>query len=95
MYLTKLGAKYYVLFNDDMDYEFIPTSGTCEFGNFSAGERMRLMIATSFAFRDFMAIRNGLNSNVLFLDEYFDSAISPQCVESVINILNEYKTEFK
>lgn len=92
-YLVKLGAKYYVKFDDEMEYEFVPTVGTCEFGNFSAGERMRLMIATSFAFRDFMSIRNGLYSNILILDEYFDGAISSAGIESLMNILKEYKTE--
>lgn len=89
-YLTKLGAKYYVEFDEDMDYEFMTSSGTYEWSNFSAGERMRIMVATSFAFRDFMSIRNGLNSNILVLDEYFDSAIDSQCVESIISILKEY-----
>ena len=48
------------------------------------------MVATSFAFRDFMSIRNGLNSNLLILDEYFDSAIDSLCVEGIIGILKEY-----
>ena len=90
-YLTKLGADYRVLFNEDMDYEFIDSNGsTFEFGNFSGGERMRTMMATSFAFRDFMSIRNGLVSNILVLDEYFDSAISSQCVENLVTMLKEF-----
>ena len=89
-YLTKLGAKYYVKFDEDMDYEFVTTNGTCEFGNFSAGEKMRTMIATSFAFRDFMGVRNGLNANILVLDEYFDSAISSMCIENMLEILKDY-----
>lgn len=92
-YLTKLGAKYYVEFDEDMDYDFITSSGTYEWSNFSAGERMRIMVATSFAFRDFMSIRNGLNSNLLVLDEYFDSAIDSQCVESIISILKEHSRD--
>lgn len=91
-YLTKLGAKYYVEFDEDMDYTFIAPTGTYEWSNFSAGERMRIMVATSFAFRDFMSIRNGLNANMLVLDEYFDSAIDPLCVESIISILKDYST---
>jgi DNA repair exonuclease SbcCD ATPase subunit len=91
-YLTRLGAQYYVEFDEDMDYEFITRSGSCEWSNFSAGERMRIMIATSFAFRDFMSIRNGLNANILVLDEYFDSAIDTLCVENIISILKEYST---
>lgn len=94
-YLTKLGAKYYVVFNEDMDYEFVTPSGECEWSNFSAGERMRIMVATSFAFRDFMSIRNGLNANILVLDEYFDSAIDSLCVESIISILKDYASSQK
>ena len=92
-YLTKLGAKYYVEFDEDMDYEFITPGGTYQWSNFSAGERMRIMVATSFAFRDFMSIRNGLNSNLLVLDEYFDSAIDSLCVESIIGIIKEYSRD--
>ena len=93
-YLTKLGANYYVQFNEDMDYDFVTTKGTCEFGNFSAGEKMRTMIATSFAFRDFMSIRNGLNSNLLVLDEYFDSAISGMCIENMLEILKGFSRDY-
>ena len=93
-YLTKLGSKYTVVFDSDMDYEFITEGGACEFGNFSAGEQMRIMMATSFAFRDFMSIRNGLNANILVLDEYFDSAISSSCVERVISLLKEYSKDY-
>ena len=89
-YLTKLGAKFYVEFDDSMDYEFITPTGTCEWGNFSAGERARIMIATSFAFRDFMSIRNGLSSSILVLDEYFDSAIDSLCIESIMSLLKEF-----
>ena len=39
VYLTKLGAKYTVVFDSDMDYEFLTEGGTCEYDNFSAGER--------------------------------------------------------
>ena len=56
---------------------------------------MRIMIATSFAFRDFMSIRNGLNANILILDEYFDSAIDTLCVENVLSILKEYSINQK
>ena len=89
-YLTRLGSKYTVEFDSDMNYEFITNGGKCEFNNFSAGEKMRIMMATSFAFRDFMSIRNGLTSNILVLDEYFDSAISSSCVRHVLDLLEDY-----
>lgn len=93
-YLTKLGAKYTVVFDADMNYDFVTEGGSYEFGNFSMGEAMRIMIATSFAFRDFMSIRNGLNANILILDEYFDSAISASCVESILGVLREYVKDY-
>lgn len=89
-YLTKLGASFYVEFDENMDYEFITQTGSCEWGNFSAGERARIMIATSFAFRDFMSIRNGLSSSILVLDEYFDSAIDALGIDSIMSILKEF-----
>lgn len=92
-YLMELGAKFYVVFDEDMDYEFVTPSGTCEWANFSAGEKMKTMVATSFAFRDFMSARNGLNANVLVLDEYFDSAIDAMTVESVLAILSKWCNE--
>ena len=84
-----------VVFDEDMEYEFVTPSGKCEWGNFSAGERMKTMVATSFAFRDFMSARNGLNSNILVLDEYFDSAIDDLTVESVLGLLKDMSTELK
>ena len=89
-YLTKLGANFYVEFDENMDYEFMTPTGMCEWGNFSAGERARIMIATSFAFRDFMSIRNGLSSSILVLDEYFDSAIDALGIDSIMSILKEF-----
>lgn len=92
-YLTKLGAGFYVVFDEDMDYEFVTPSGSCEWSNFSAGERMKTMIATSFAFRDFMIARNGLSSNLLVLDEYFDSAIDDLTVERILEMLRSMSDE--
>lgn len=89
-YLVKLGANFYVEFDENMDYEFITPTGTCSWGNFSAGEKARIMIATSFAFRDFMSIRNGLSSSILVLDEYFDSAIDSLCIESILTLLKDF-----
>lgn len=90
MYLTKFGAKYDVKFDSDMEYEFITEGGPCEYDNFSAGERARLMIAACFAFRDFMYIRNNLSSNILILDEFIDGAIDSLAIESILEILANF-----
>lgn len=95
MYLTKFGAKFNVVFDSDMDYEFITDGGKCEYDNFSAGERARLMIAACFAFRDFMYIRNNLSSNILILDEFIDGAIDSMAIESILEILKNFSEIWK
>lgn len=95
MYLTKFGAKYSVVFDSDMDYEFITEGGSYEYDNFSAGERARLMIAACFAFRDFMYIRNNLSSNILILDEFIDGAIDSVAIDSILNILKDFSQMWK
>lgn len=91
-YLMKLGAKYTCIFNEDMDYTFITPDGggETEYATFSAGERMRLSIASSFAFRDFMGSRNSFTSNILILDEFIDSAIDTLAVTNILHILQEF-----
>lgn len=89
-YLLKFGARYSVVFDEDMEYEFQTESGPCEYGNFSAGERARIMIASCFAFRDFMKARNNLSSNVLILDEFIDGAIDSLAIESILEILKQF-----
>ena len=95
MYLTKFGAKYNVVFDADMEYEFITEGGSYEYDNFSAGERARLMIAACFAFRDFMYIRNNLSSNILILDEFIDGAIDSIAIDSILDILKDFSKLWK
>jgi DNA repair exonuclease SbcCD ATPase subunit len=93
-YLTKLGSKYKCIFDENMNYTFLTSGGEYEFYSFSAGERMRLTIATSFAFRDFMAKRSNLTSNILILDELIDSNLDSLAIESIIKILKEFTVNY-
>ena len=89
-YLNKLGASFTCIFDENMDYEFMTESGSAEYDNFSSGEKMRLTIATSLAFRDFMATRSNITSNILILDEYIDSNIDKLAIDGIIEILKEF-----
>lgn len=89
-YLNKVGAKYTCEFNHNLDYVFITTTGQTDYNNFSSGERMRLAIATSFAFRDVMATRSGISSNILVLDEYMDMNLDSLAINGILSILKEF-----
>ena len=89
-YLSKMGSQYTCIFDENLDYEFITDSGKCDLYNFSCGEKKRLEIATCLSFRDFIAQRSNIHSNILILDEYIDSAIDPLAVESILNIFKDF-----
>lgn len=93
-YLSRLGANFQCVFDDNMDYVFITEGGECEYDSFSSGEKMRLMIASSFAFRDFMASRSTFYSNILILDEYIDSALDQLAIDGVIKIIQSFSRTY-
>ena len=90
-YLSILGAKFECIFDENMDTTFMTPGGECDYENFSSGEQMRLMIASSFSFRDFMETRNNFSSNVLILDEFVDSNIDKYALDGIIKILTNIK----
>lgn len=91
-YLMKMGAAFTCKFDEDLDYEFVTEMGNCELQNFSCGEKKRLEIATCLSFRDFIAQRSNISSNILVIDEYIDSGIDSLAVESILQILKSFTT---
>jgi DNA repair exonuclease SbcCD ATPase subunit len=89
-YLTRMGARFACVFDEDFDYRFLTESGEAEYNNFSAGEKMRLSIAISLAFRDFMEIRFGLQPNILVMDEYFDSNLDTLAIDGLLDIISKF-----
>ena len=86
----KLGATFTCVFDENLDYQFVTDNGSCELQNFSCGEKKRLEIATCLSFRDFIAQRSNISSNILVVDEYIDSGIDTLAVESILQILKEF-----
>lgn len=90
-YLHKLGAQYDIVFNEDMEYDFVTdVKDGIEFNNFSKGEQARISVATCFAFRDFLSSRSNISSNIFILDEFFDSNVDPMAIEATVEILKEF-----
>lgn len=90
-YLHKLGANYDIIFDEEMEYDFITQNKTgAEFHNFSSGEQARISISTCFAFRDFLSRRSNISSNILILDEFIDSNVDSLAIENTIEILKDF-----
>ncbi len=57
--------------------------------NFSEGEKQRIDLAILFAFRTVAAMKNSLNTNLLILDEVFDSSMDTSGTDDLLTIMND------
>jgi len=87
-YLQEL--EFYVNFNlDDTFNETIKSRFRDEFSyaSFSEGEKMRIDLALLFTWREVAKLKNSVNTNLLILDEVFDSSLDSNGTADFINIL--------
>lgn len=63
------------------------------YDSFSEGEKQRISLALLFAWRDIARMKQSLNTNLLILDETFDSSIDGEGIEGLIEILSTLKDE--
>ena len=87
-YLDKIGLPHNVLFKNDLQVEITELGRELDFDNLSRGERNRLILGLSFAFRD---VWENLYApiNTLFIDELIDSGLDTMGVENSIAILKD------
>ena len=57
------------------------------YANFSEGEKMRIDLALLFTWRQIAKMKNSTNTNLLILDEVFDSSLDANGTEYLMNIL--------
>jgi len=91
-YLDKLGLPHQVLFQNDLNVEITQLGQDLDFDNLSRGERNRLILGLSFAFRD---VWESLyqNINLLFIDELIDSGMDSAGVENSLSVLKKMSRE--
>jgi DNA repair exonuclease SbcCD ATPase subunit len=91
-YIDKLGLPHRVVFQNDLSVEITQLGQDLDFDNLSRGERNRLILSLSFAFRD---VWEGLyqNINLLFIDELMDSGMDAAGVESGLAVLKKMGRE--
>ena len=66
---------------------------TFNYNNFSEGEKMRIDLALLFTWRSIAKLKNSINTNVLILDEIFDSSLDGQGTDDFLKILKSLNKE--
>jgi DNA repair exonuclease SbcCD ATPase subunit len=91
-YIDKLGLPHLVVFQNDLTVEITQLGQDLDFDNLSRGERNRLILSMSFAFRD---VWEGLyqSINLLFIDELVDAGMDAAGVESALAVLKKMARE--
>ena len=91
-YLDKLGLPHEVVFQSDLSVEITELGRELDFDNLSRGERNRLILGLSWAFRDiFESLYSTIN--VLFIDELIDSGMDTNGVEASLAVLKKMVRE--
>lgn len=91
-YLDKIGLPHTVAFQNDLSVDIQELGRELDFDNLSRGERNRLILSLSWAFRD---VWESLYQpiNLLFIDELVDSGMDASGVESSLSILKKMARE--
>jgi DNA repair exonuclease SbcCD ATPase subunit len=87
-YLDRIGLPHTVQFNNDLTVAITELGRDLDFDNLSRGERNRLILSLSWAFRD---VWESLYQpiNLLFIDELVDSGMDSSGVENSLAILKK------
>ena len=88
-YLANL--EFYVGFELDENFEETIKSrfrDVFKYDNFSQGEKMRIDLALLFTWRAVARMKNSVNTNLLILDEVFDSSLDNQGTDDFLRLLN-------
>ncbi|WPK39642.1 SbcC-like subunit of palindrome specific endonuclease [Pseudomonas phage Deifobo] len=87
-YLIKIGLPHEVKFMSDLEVQITEHGRELDFDNLSRGERTRLILSLSWAFRDVFESLN-YKINLLYIDELIDNGLDTRGVESALSILKQ------
>ena len=91
-YLDKLGLPHEVKFASDLNVEITEYGRDLDFDNLSRGERNRLILGLSWAFRDMYESLNR-PMNLMCIDELVDSGMDSMGVENALAVLKKMHRE--
>ena len=87
---------FFISFNLDEEFNETVKSrfrDTFNYNNFSEGEKMRIDLALLFTWRDIARMKNSTNTNLLILDEIFDSSLDGQGTDDFFKIIKTLEKE--
>ena len=91
-YLDKMGLPHTVIFQNDLSVEITQLGQDLDFDNLSRGERNRLILGLSWAFRDvWESLYHSVN--LLFIDELIDNGLDANGVENALSVLKKIGRE--
>jgi DNA repair exonuclease SbcCD ATPase subunit len=91
-YLDRIGLPHTVKFNNDLTVAISELGRDLDFDNLSRGERNRLILGLSWAFRD---VYESMNEpiNFMAIDELIDSGMDTNGVDSALSVLKKIERE--
>lgn len=87
-HLTQMG--FFVQFNLDETFNETILSryrDSFSYSSFSEGEKLRIDLAILLTWREIAKIKNAMNTNLLIMDEIFDSSLDQTGVDSFIDLI--------
>jgi DNA repair exonuclease SbcCD ATPase subunit len=93
-YLNKVGLPHIVTFQNDLSVEITQLGQDLDFDNLSRGERNRVILGLSWAFRDvWESLYHKIN--LLFIDELLDNGLDLAGIENALGMLKKMTREGK
>ena len=81
---------FYINFNLDEEFNEIvktPIHDKFSYASFSEGEKMRIDLALLFTWREIAKMKNSMNTNLLIMDEIFDSSLDGFGTDDFLKII--------
>lgn len=85
---------FFVSFHLNENFEEVVKSrhrDTFTYESFSEGQKLRIDLSLTFAWRDIARMKNSVNTNLVFLDEIFDASLEASAVELAMGLLSNMK----
>jgi DNA repair exonuclease SbcCD ATPase subunit len=61
------------------------------YASFSEGEKLRIDLAILFAWRQIAKMKNSVNTNLLILDEIFDSSLDTSGTDYFLSVMDQFE----